>query len=87
MLPAIFFGHGNPMNALLRNACTDAVASDRRAAAAADSDSLDLRALVCAGNRCDHRDFAITTCHCYPSLRHAKNGEPVTFPWRASMAA
>jgi 4,5-DOPA dioxygenase extradiol len=24
MLPAIFFGHGNPMNALLRNAYTDA---------------------------------------------------------------
>jgi 4,5-DOPA dioxygenase extradiol len=27
LMPAIFFGHGNPMNALLKNAFTDGWAS------------------------------------------------------------
>ena len=29
-MPAIFFGHGNPLNALLRNSYTEGWATDRR---------------------------------------------------------
>jgi len=49
--PAIFFGHGNPMNALLDNAYTKGWAACRRRPAEAEGDSLHFSALVCAGDR------------------------------------
>ena len=50
LMPAIFFGHGNPMNAVMTNGYTEAW---RRIGgnAQAQSHPLDLRSLVCAGNR------------------------------------
>ena len=51
LMPAIFFGHGNPMNAVLTNGYTEAWRRIGGANAQAQSHPLDLRSLVCAGNR------------------------------------
>ena len=49
-VPAIFFGHGNPMNALMDNEYT-AGRPHRESKPEAESDSVDFSALVCAWNR------------------------------------
>ena len=52
-MPAVFFGHGSPMNALERNRHTEAWAAFGRSIAAAEGDSRDLRALVRSRHRGD----------------------------------
>ena len=49
-MPAIFFGHGNPMNALTHNAWTRGVDGYRQQYSEAESNTLRLGALVPAGD-------------------------------------
>ena len=61
LMPAIFFGHGNPMNAIGHNGYTEAwqrigEQTLRPKAVLSISAHWDLSALVCAGNRCDYLD-------------------------------
>jgi hypothetical protein len=58
ILPAIFFGHGNPMNAILDNGYTEAWSRNRTDDAEAESNSVHLRPLVCFRNRSNHHHFA-----------------------------
>ena len=51
LTPAIFFGHGNPMNAIGQNAYTDGWSRDRTDHASAEGHPVHLRALVRAGDR------------------------------------
>jgi type 1 fimbriae regulatory protein FimB/type 1 fimbriae regulatory protein FimE len=65
VMPAIFFGHGNPMNAIGRNAYTDAVAY-RHA----------LRSSELVTLRWDDVDFTTSRLH----VRRAKGGETAVHP-------
>jgi hypothetical protein len=56
LMPAIFFGHGNPMNAIGHNGYTEAWQRIGGTDTAAQGRLVDLGALVCAGNRCDYLD-------------------------------
>jgi len=58
ILPAIFFGHGNPMNVVLDNGYTKAWSRIGQTIPQAESDSVHLRPLVCFRNGCNHRHGA-----------------------------
>jgi hypothetical protein len=58
ILPAIFFGHGNPMNAVLDNAYTKAWTRIGQTTPKPKGISVYLRSLVCFRNWCNHRHFA-----------------------------
>ncbi len=55
IMPAIFFGHGNPMNAVLNNSYTEGWRRIGRTDTQTKGHSVDLRSLVCAGNSRHHQ--------------------------------
>jgi hypothetical protein len=50
IMPAIFFGHGNPMNAVMENSYTEAWRRIGRKSAKAEGDPFHIRSLVRARN-------------------------------------
>jgi len=56
-MPAVFFGHGNPLNALMKNAYTEGWAN-RAVNAATSRYSLHLRSLVLAGHSSNRDELA-----------------------------
>ena len=55
VMPAIFFGHGNPVNAVTHNRCAEGWRAIRRADLQAQGHPDSLGSLVCAGNRRDYQ--------------------------------
>ena len=58
MLPAVFFGHGNPMNAVTHNDYTETWRRMGAEIPKPKADPIDLGALVCARDRCHRLDGA-----------------------------